>query len=51
MPDGVIFKGETISHSCGELGFIRMTSESYNGDVTIKISTSLERYSWNGVEP
>ena len=51
MPDGVVFKGKTISHSCGELGFITMTSESSNGDVTIKISTSLERYSWNDVEP
>lgn len=51
MPDGVIFKGETISHRCGELGFISLTSESSNGDVTIKISTTLERHSWNGVEP
>ena len=47
MPDGEVFRGETVTLTCEEIGVVKMESESSNGQVTIKITDTLESYSWN----
>lgn len=51
MPDGELFRGKTVSHSCPRIGTVKSESKSSNGKVTIITSSDLESFTWNGTAP